>query len=63
MLMKVTNRAQKSPRRRRTLGASSVEYIVVLVLVALAGITAFKTFGGAVKEKMGKANTDFAQVQ
>ena len=48
--------SSKLPRKRRSRGVSSVEYIVILVLVALTGITVFKTFGKQIAEKMGKAN-------
>jgi Flp pilus assembly pilin Flp len=42
---------------RRNRGVSSVEYIVVLVLVAIAGILIFKTFGTTLKNKMSTANS------
>ena len=42
---------------KRQRGVSSVEYIIILVLVALTGIAVFKIFGGKVKEKMTTANT------
>jgi Flp pilus assembly pilin Flp len=42
---------------RKDYGVSSVEYIIVLVLVALTGIAVFKVFGGQVKSKMDTANT------
>lgn len=41
---------------RRQRGVSAVEYIIVLVLVAVTAILVFKTFGGKVKEKMETAN-------
>jgi Flp pilus assembly pilin Flp len=44
-------------RSRKDRGVSSVEYIIILVLVALTGIAVFKIFGQQVKEKMTKANT------
>jgi Flp pilus assembly pilin Flp len=44
-------------RTRQDRGISSVEYIIILVLVALTGIAVFKLFGTTVKNKMTTANT------
>lgn len=44
-------------RARKDKGVSSVEYIIILVLVALTGIAVFKIFGGQIKAKMTTANT------
>jgi Flp pilus assembly pilin Flp len=44
-------------RTRKDSGISSVEYIIILVLVALTGIAVFKLFGGTIKTKMTTANT------
>lgn len=44
-------------RTRKDRGISSVEYIIILVLVALTGIAVFKLFGGTIKDKMTTANT------
>jgi len=41
---------------RKDKGISSVEYIIILVLVALTGIAVFKLFGGTIKNKMTTAN-------
>jgi len=43
-------------RSRKEMGISSVEYIIILVLVALTGIAVFKMFGGTIKTKMTTAN-------
>ena len=43
-------------RARKDKGVSSVEYIIILVLVALTGIAVFKIFGGQIKTKMTTAN-------
>jgi Flp pilus assembly pilin Flp len=43
-------------RLRKDKGVSSVEYIIILVLVALTGIAVFKIFGGQIKTKMNTAN-------
>ena len=42
---------------RKDRGISSVEYIIILVLVALTGIAVFKLFGGTIKTKMTTANS------
>lgn len=44
-------------RTRQDKGISSVEYIIILVLVALTGIAVFKLFGGTIRDKMTTANT------
>jgi Flp pilus assembly pilin Flp len=44
-------------RARKDAGISSVEYIIILVLVALTGIAVFKLFGGTIKTKMTTANS------
>jgi Flp pilus assembly pilin Flp len=43
-------------RTRKDRGISSVEYIIILVLVALTGIAVFKLFGTTIKNKMTTAN-------
>ena len=43
-------------RARKDKGISSVEYIIILVLVALTGIAVFKLFGATIKTKMTNAN-------
>jgi Flp pilus assembly pilin Flp len=43
-------------RSRKDRGISSVEYIIILVLVALTGIAVFKLFGTTIKTKMTTAN-------
>jgi Flp pilus assembly pilin Flp len=48
------------PRRlRHNRGVTSVEYILILVLVALTGVAVFKLFGGTLKNKMNSANQTF----
>jgi Flp pilus assembly pilin Flp len=48
-------------RARKEKGISSVEYIIILVLVALTGIAVFKMFGGTIKSKMTTANNTVNQ--
>ena len=50
----VRNLVKRDARKNR--GISSVEYIIILVLVALTGIAVFKLFGGTIKNKMTTAN-------
>ena len=50
----VRNLVKRDTRKNR--GISSVEYIIILVLVALTGIAVFKLFGGTIKNKMTTAN-------
>ncbi len=39
-------------------GLSTVEYIIILILIAIIGITAWKNFGEAVEYKARSATTD-----
>jgi Flp pilus assembly pilin Flp len=50
-------------RARKDKGVSSVEYIIILVLVALTGIAVFKLFGTTIKNKMTDANNTMQTVQ
>ncbi len=56
------NRFAKA-RARKDQGVSSVEYIIILVLVALTGIAVFKLFGTTIKNKMTDANNTMQTVQ
>jgi len=53
---------KKQLAKNRQRGVSSVEYIIILVLIAVTGIAVFKTFGGKIKEKMDIANTKMGDV-
>ena len=50
-------------RARKNKGASSVEYIIVLIFIAITGIAVFKTFGGKFKDAVTSATTTFEQVK
>ena len=39
-------------------GLSTVEYIIILVLIAVVGITVWTQFGETVEGKVGNANTE-----
>lgn len=44
-------------------GLSTVEYVIILVLIAAAAIGAWNTFGGKVKTKIDAANGEMDKVQ
>jgi Flp pilus assembly pilin Flp len=44
-------------------GASSVEYIIVLIFIAITGIAVFKAFGSKFKSAVSSADTHFTSVQ
>ena len=44
-------------------GLSTVEYVIILVLIAAAAIGTWQSFGGKVKEKIGNANTEMEKVK
>ncbi len=65
--MKTTNalvarKNTKSLRARQNKGASSVEYIIVLIFIAIAGIAGFTKFSGAFKQHITTANDQFGNV-
>jgi Flp pilus assembly pilin Flp len=61
-LVKLTKKSTKAVRKVRSRGASSVEYIIVLIFIAIAGIALFQKFGTAYKDKITKANDTFQTV-
>jgi Flp pilus assembly pilin Flp len=61
-IMKTPEKKLSKVRGRKHKGASSVEYIIVLIFIAIAGIAGFKTFGGSFKQKIQTANTSFGTV-
>ena len=48
-------KTKRASLMRDELGLSTVEYIIILVLIAVAGIGLWRTFGDTVKEKIGDA--------
>ncbi|MEO7038063.1 MAG: Flp family type IVb pilin [Polyangiaceae bacterium] len=44
-------------------GLSTVEYVIILVLIAAAAIFSWQTFGGKVRAKIDAANTEMDKVQ
>jgi Flp pilus assembly pilin Flp len=49
-------------RKRRDAGISSVEYIIILVFIAITGVALFQKFGTSIKTKMTTANSTFDSV-
>lgn len=43
-------------------GLSTVEYVIILVLIAAAAIGTWQTFGGKVKQKIVDSNTEMDKV-
>jgi Flp pilus assembly pilin Flp len=43
-------------------GLSTVEYVIILFLIAIVGITAWKSFGDRVKGKVGNATGSIGQL-
>jgi Flp pilus assembly pilin Flp len=48
---------QNKSLRNDTRGASTVEYLILLALVAFVGFGVWQTFGGTLKTKGNDANT------
>ncbi len=40
-----------------TAGLSTVEYVIILILIAVVGITAWRTFGNTVVTKINSGNS------
>ena len=64
-LAKMENRSMKKTARglNKQKGASSVEYIIVLIFIAITGIAVFKAFGSKFKSAVSSADTHFTSVQ
>lgn len=43
--------------RNDTEGLSTVEYVIILILIAVVGITAWRTFGNTVVTKINSGNS------
>jgi pilus assembly protein Flp/PilA len=58
LLQKINRSIARARLLRDTRGANMVEYIAIILLVAVVGITAFRTFGTTVSTKIGEGNTE-----
>jgi Flp pilus assembly pilin Flp len=56
---KVRNRLAGSPLARDEAGLSTVEYVIILVLIAAIGIGTWKSFGNTVKTGLQNASDEF----
>lgn len=43
-----------------TQGLSTVEYVIILILIAVIGITAWRTFGNTVVNKINSGNSQIS---
>ena len=43
-----------------TEGLSTVEYVIILILIAVVGITAWRTFGNTVVSKINSGNSQIS---
>ena len=51
-------KTQKQSLLKHDKGLSTVEYIIILVLIAVAGIGLWRTFGGTLSTKITNATTE-----
>jgi Flp pilus assembly pilin Flp len=58
-LAKVRARLADNSLVRDEAGLSTVEYVIILVLIAAVAIATWKTFGETVETKLEEANTEF----
>jgi Flp pilus assembly pilin Flp len=64
----LTPKNKSRTARRRTVlddarGLSTVEYVIILVLIAASAIGTWVTFGEKLVQKLQSANTEFDQVE
>ena len=60
LINKVRSAMTKTAFARDERGLSTVEYVIILVLISVLGIVSWNKFGGAVKEKV-ESSTDNIQ--
>ena len=57
MKMEKNNKALCRSLKQDTRGLSSVEYLILLVLIGVAGITVWKKIGGTIDRQANESNT------
>ncbi len=55
---RVLKEKSHSGLRKNSRGLSTVEYIILLVLIAAAGVATWNTFGGKLKTKLKSSTTE-----
>lgn len=63
MMNRVRRAAGKHALVRDERGLSTVEYVIVLVLIAAAAISLWVSFGGKLRDKIGAANAEMDKVE
>lgn len=63
MMNRVRRAAGKHALVRDERGLSTVEYVIVLVLIAASAIGLWVTFGGKLRDKIGAANAEMDKVE
>ena len=63
LMNRFRSRFGKGSLLRDDRGLSTVEYVIILVLIAAAAIGTWVTFGKKVREKIDAANTQMDEVQ
>ncbi len=58
--MKLINKIRSSALVRDTRGLSTVEYVIILCLIAAVAVGTWTTFGGMVKERLGASSGEIA---
>jgi Flp pilus assembly pilin Flp len=63
LMNKLRSGLGKGSLLRDVRGLSTVEYVIILVLIAAAAIVTWQTFGGKVRDKINAANGELDKVQ
>ena len=54
--MKLFNRIRSTALARDTRGLSTVEYVIILCLIAVVAVGTWKTFGDMVEDRIGNSS-------
>jgi Flp pilus assembly pilin Flp len=60
---KIRHAAYRSNLMHDDRGLSTVEYVIILVLIAVLGIVSWNKFGGTVKEKIDESNNSVEHME